>query len=246
MAGAPCPVEVMKKVIDRMHARDVTIAYGMTETSSRSVSRPRRPIRSNAACPPSGRVQPHLEVKISSTPRAGSSLAAPPANSAPAGYSVMLGYWDDAEKDRRRTRRRLDAHRRSRGDRCGKAGYANIVGRLKDMIIRGGENIYPREIEEFLYTHPKIQDVQIVGIPDPKFGETVCAWIRLKSGERADADEITAFCRGRIAHFKVPHHIRFRRRLPHDRHRQGAEVRNPPGDDRGAGVGGGGADGGEF
>ncbi len=205
MAGAPCPVEVMKKVIERMHARDITIAYGMTETSPVSFqTSPDDPLERRVSS--IGRVQPHLEVKIVDAhgrivPRGDAGELCT------RGYAVMLGYWDDAEM----TAAVLKDGWMHTGDLAtlDADGYGNIVGRLKDMIIRGGENVYPREIEEFLYTHPKIQDVQIVGLPDPRFGEAVCAWIRLKSGETADADEITAYCRDRIAHYKVPQHIRF-------------------------------------
>ncbi|HWE45462.1 MAG TPA: AMP-binding protein [Caulobacteraceae bacterium] len=205
MAGAPCPVEVMKKVIDRMHARDITIAYGMTETSPVSFqSAPDDPLDRRVST--IGRVQPHLEVKIVD-PEGATVPRGERGELCTRGYSVMIGYWDDAEK----TASVLRDGWMHTGDLAtlDADGYANIVGRLKDMIIRGGENISPREIEDFLFTHPKIEDVQIVGVPDPKFGEAVCAWIRLRTGETADADEIAAFCRDRIAHYKVPQHIRF-------------------------------------
>ena len=210
MAGAPCPVEVMKKVIDRMHARDVTIAYGMTETSPVSFqTSPDDPLERRVSS--IGRVQPHLEVKIvdengAIVPRGERGELCT------RGYSVMLGYWDDVEK----TAAVVKDGWMHTGDLAviDAEGYANIVGRLKDMIIRGGENISPREIEEFLYTHPKIEDVQIVGLPDPRFGEAVCAWVRLRAGESADAEDIIAFCRGRIAHYKVPQHVRFVEAFP--------------------------------
>jgi fatty-acyl-CoA synthase len=206
MAGSPCPVEVMKQVIEKMHMRDVTIAYGMTETSPVSFQTgPNDPVDRRVAT--IGRVQPHLEVKIvdetgATTPRgvAGEVCTR--------GYSVMLGYWDDGEK----TREAIDAdgwmHTGDLGT-IDAAGYGNIVGRIKDMVIRGGENIYPREIEEFLYRHPKIADVQVVGLPDARMGEELCAWIRLHPGESVDEEEIRSFCRGQIAHYKIPRYLRF-------------------------------------
>jgi len=206
MAGSPCPVEVMKQVTQKMHMADVTIAYGMTETSPVSFQTgPDDPVERRVST--IGRVQPHLEVKIvdeagAVTPRgvAGEVCTR--------GYSVMLGYWGDAEK----TAEAIDAdgwmHTGDLGT-IDAAGYGNIVGRIKDMVIRGGENIYPREIEEFLYTHPKVADVQVVGLPDPKMGEELCAWIRLVPGETADEAEIRSHCRGQIAHFKIPRYVRF-------------------------------------
>jgi fatty-acyl-CoA synthase len=206
MAGSPCPVEVMKQVIEKMHMADVTIAYGMTETSPVSFQTgPDDPVERRVST--IGRVQPHLEVKIVDeagevTPRgvAGEVCTR--------GYSVMLGYWDDAEK----TAEAVDAEGWMHTGDLGTidaAGYGNIVGRIKDMVIRGGENIYPREIEEFLYTHPKVADVQVVGLPDPRMGEELCAWIRLAPGETADEEEMRAYCRGQIAHFKIPRYVRF-------------------------------------
>jgi fatty-acyl-CoA synthase len=206
MAGSPCPVEVMKQVIERLHMADVTIAYGMTETSPVSFQTgPDDPVERRVST--IGRVQPHLEVKIvdeagETTPRgvAGEVCTR--------GYSVMLGYWDDAE----RTAEAIDPDGWMHTGDLGVIdtdGYGNIVGRIKDMVIRGGENIYPREIEEFLYTHPKVADVTVVGLPDPKMGEELCAWIKLAPGESAEEDEIRAFCRGRIAHYKIPRYVRF-------------------------------------
>ncbi|HEY3814156.1 MAG TPA: AMP-binding protein [Caulobacteraceae bacterium] len=205
MAGAPCPIEVMKKAIGRMHLRDITIAYGMTETSPVSFQTGLAdPLERRVST--IGRVQPHLEVKIVDpegrvVPRGQSGELCT------RGYSVMLGYWDDAEK----TAAVIEDGWMHTGDLAviDNEGYGNIVGRLKDMIIRGGENIYPREIEEFLFTHPKVEDVQIVGLPDARFGEAVCAWIRLRTGEQAEAEEIFEFCRGQIAYYKVPQHVRF-------------------------------------
>jgi len=206
MAGSPCPVEVMKQVIAKMHMRDVTIAYGMTETSPASFqSSPDDPIERRVST--IGKVLPHLEVKIvdehgATVPRGGTGEICT------RGYSVMIGYWDDAA----RTAEAIDAggwmHTGDLGT-IDAAGYGNVVGRIKDMVIRGGENLYPREIEEFLYTHPKVADVQIVGVPDAKYGEELCAWIRLQPGQKADEAEIKAFCHGQIAHQKVPRYIRF-------------------------------------
>jgi len=206
MAGSPCPIEVMKRAIERMHLSEITIAYGMTETSPVSFQcSTDDPIERRVSTV--GRVLPHIEVKIVDAegrivPRgtAGELLTR--------GYSVMLGYWDDEEK----TREAIDAAGWMRtGDLAtiDAEGYCNIVGRIKDMVIRGGENVYPREIEEFLYRHPKIQDVQVIGVPDSRYGEELCAWVRLRNGETATAEEIRAFCQGQIAHYKVPRHIKF-------------------------------------
>jgi len=206
MAGAPCPVEVMKKVVERMHMRQVTIAYGMTETAPISFqSSMDDPIDRRVSTV--GRVQPHLEVKIVDAEgrivpcgTKGELLTR--------GYSVMRGYWGDDEK----TREAIDAagwmHSGDLATIDG-AGYCNIVGRSKDMVIRGGENIYPREVEEFLYQHPKILDVQCVGVPDAKYGEELCACIILRPGLHASEEEIRAFCRGQIAHYKVPRYVMF-------------------------------------
>lgn len=206
MAGAPCPVEVMKRVISDMNMRDVTICYGMTETSPVSFqSLGDTPLQQRVSTV--GTVHPHLQVKIVDTngrvvPRgdAGELLTR--------GYSVMHGYWDDVDRSKEAVDEQGWMHT---GDLAtlDERGYCNIVGRLKDMIIRGGENISPREIEEFLYRHPKIQDVQIFGIPDSHYGEVVCAWIQLKPGTQCDAESVRSFCTGQIAHFKVPQHIRF-------------------------------------
>ncbi len=206
MAGSPCPVEVMKQVIDNMHMDDVTIAYGMTETSpvSTQTSVDDQVERRVSTI---GRIQPHLEVKIIDGDR---RIVAPGVTGelCTRGYSVMRGYWDEAD----RTAEAIDAGKwMHTGDLATMdgAGYFNIVGRIKDMVIRGGENLYLREIEEFLYRHPKIADVQIFGIPDERYGEELCAWIKLAEGEAALADEITGFCEGQVAHQKVPRYIRF-------------------------------------
>jgi len=211
MAGAPCPVEVMKRVISDMHMKEVTICYGMTETSPVSFQSCRDDTLEQRVTTV-GTIHPHLEVKIVDpegrvTPRGerGELLTR--------GYSVMHGYWDDEDK----TRQAIDAQGwMHTGDLAtlDASGYCNIVGRVKDLIIRGGENISPREIEEFLYRHPKVQDVQVFGVPDRRYGEVVCAWIKLKAGERSDAEAIRTFCREQIAHYKVPQHIRFVEQFP--------------------------------
>ena len=206
MAGSPCPVEVMKRVQAQMNMREVTIAYGMTETSPVSTqSSVDDPLERRVSTV--GRVQPHLEIKIVDA----QGRIVPHGTTGEfctRGYSVMRGYWNDPEK----TREAVDeAGWMHTGDLAvmDAEGYVNIVGRLKDMVIRGGENVYPREVEEFLYRHPKVQDVQVIGVPDPKYGEEICAWIRLRDGQSASADEIREFCRGQIAHYKIPRHIRF-------------------------------------
>jgi fatty-acyl-CoA synthase len=206
MAGSPCPIEVMKRAVERMHLSEITIAYGMTETSPVSFqSAVDDPLERRVATV--GRVQPHIEVKI--VDAEGRIVpCGTPGELLTRGYSVMLGYWNDGEK----TREAIDAARwMHTGDLAtiDAEGYCNIVGRIKDMVIRGGENVYPREIEEFLYRHPEIQDVQVIGVPDPRYGEELCAWIRLRDGASATAEEIRAFCQGQIAHYKVPRYIKF-------------------------------------
>ncbi len=207
MAGSPCPTAVMERVVRDMHMEQVTIAYGMTETSPVSCqSSVDTPLDKRVSTV--GQVQPHLEVKIID-PNTGAIV--PPGQSGELctrGYSVMHGYWEDAEK----TREAIDAEGwMHTGDLAtmDAEGYVNIVGRIKDMVIRGGENVYPREIEEFLYRMPQVQDVQVVGVPDPKYGEELCAWIVLKPGQTLSEDEVRAFCKGQIAHYKVPRYIRF-------------------------------------
>jgi fatty-acyl-CoA synthase len=211
MAGAPCPIEVMRKVVDRMHMSEVGIAYGMTETSPVSFQTTiDDPLERRVTS--IGKVQAHLEVKI-----IGAGGETVPRNTAgelcTKGYSVMLGYWDDLEK----TREVLDPDGwMHTGDLAmiDDEGYGHIIGRLKDMVIRGGENIYPREIEEFLYTHPKVEAAEVVGVPDPKYGEELCAWIKLRAGDTATYEEIASYCKGRIAHYKVPKYIRFVHTFP--------------------------------
>jgi len=211
MAGSPCPVEVMKQVVGDMHMKDVTIAYGMTETSPVSFqSTGDDPIDRRVAT--IGRVLPHIECKIvdenDNTVQPGV-----PGELCTKGYSVMIGYWGDEEK----TADVLDTEGwMHTGDLAtiDEAGYGNIVGRIKDMIIRGGENIYPREIEEFLFTHPDIEDVAVLGVPDAKYGEEVCAWVRLKAGASLSSEGLKDFCDGRIARYKVPRYIEFVDELP--------------------------------
>ncbi|PBC00472.1 AMP-binding protein [Mesorhizobium sp. WSM3860] len=211
MAGSPCPIEVMKKVVSLMHMAQVTIAYGMTETSPVSFqSSVDDPLEKRVSTV--GRIQPHVEVKAIGADGATVAVGEP-GELCTRGYSVMKGYWDDAEK----TREAIDADGwMHTGDLAtiDAEGYCNIVGRVKDMVIRGGENVYPREVEEFLYRHPKIKEVQVFGVPDDKYGEEICAWIVLKPGQIATAEEIKAFCDGQIAHYKVPRYIRFRTELP--------------------------------
>ena len=206
MAGAPCPIETMRRVVAEMHMKEITIAYGMTETS---------PISFQSSVEDSlerrvstvGRIQPHVEVKIVDEQGRIVPIGAR-GELCTRGYLVMRGYWEDPE----RTREVLDdAGWMHSGDLAtlDAEGYCNIVGRVKDMLIRGGENVYPREIEEYLFSHPKVQAVQVFGVPDARLGEEVCAWIVLKPGETVTEDEIRSFCEGRIAHYKVPRLIRF-------------------------------------
>ncbi len=206
MAGAPCPVEVMKRVNTEMNMGEVTIAYGMTETSPVSFqSATDDPLERRVSTV--GRILPHVEVKVVDlegrvVPRGERGELCT------RGYSVMLGYWDETEK----TADVLDAKGwMHTGDIAviDAEGYCNIVGRIKDLVIRGGENLYPREIEEFLYRHPKIQDVQIFGVADDRYGEELCAWIRTRSGETLTSDEVRAFCHGQIAHNKIPRYVEF-------------------------------------
>ena len=206
MAGSPCPIEVMKRAVGNMHLSEITIAYGMTETSPVSFqSSTEDPLERRVSTV--GRIQPHVEVKIVDL----NGRIVPtgtPGELLTRGYCVMLGYWGDEE----RTREAIDAARwMHTGDLAtiDAEGYCNIVGRIKDMVIRGGENVYPREIEEFLYRHPKIQDVQVIGVPDDRYGEEICAWVKLRPGVSATEEEIRAFCRDQIAHYKVPRYIKF-------------------------------------
>ncbi|MES2361266.1 MAG: AMP-binding protein [Pseudomonadota bacterium] len=212
MAGSPCPTEVMKRVVSDMHLSQITIAYGMTETSPVSCqSSVDTPLEKRVSTV--GLVQPHLEVKVIDPESGGIVAPGVSGELCTRGYSVMHGYWDDPA----RTEEAIDAEGwMHTGDLAtmDDQGYVNIVGRIKDMVIRGGENIYPREIEEFLYRHPKVQDVQVVGLPDKRYGEELCAWIVTKPGQTLGEDEIRAFCKGQIAHYKVPRYIRFVQGFP--------------------------------
>ncbi len=211
MAGAPCPIEVMKRVVDKMHMTEVTICYGMTETSPVSFqSSPADPLEKRVSTV--GRVHPHVQVKIVGEDEQVVDRGVA-GELCTRGYSVMRGYWGDPE----RTAEAIDqAGWMHTGDLAtlDEEGYCNIVGRVKDMICRGGENIYPREIEEFLFRHPKVQDAAVFGVPDDKYGEQVAAWIRVRQGQTLSAAEIVEFCRDQIAHYKVPRHIRFVDELP--------------------------------
>jgi fatty-acyl-CoA synthase len=211
MAGAPCPIEVMKRVNTAMNMREVTIAYGMTETSPVSFqSAVDDPLERRVSTV--GRIHPHVEVKI--VDLEGRVVPAGERGElCTRGYSVMLGYWDEAEKTAEVLDRQGWMHT---GDIAvvDAEGYCNIVGRIKDLVIRGGENLYPREIEEFLYRHPKIQDVQIFGVADDRYGEELCAWVRVRSGESLTAEEVRAFCQGQIAHNKIPRYVEFVQEFP--------------------------------
>lgn len=207
MAGSNCPIEVMKRVIERMHMAEVTIAYGMTETSPVSLqTRPDAPLEKRVSTV--GTIHPHLEVKIVDPANGNVVPRGISGELCTRGYSVMLGYWDDTDA----TRRAIDPQGwMHSGDLAmmDDDGFVAITGRIKDLIIRGGENLYPREIEEFLYTHPAISDAQVFGVPDPRYGEAVAVWIRLVEGAELDEEAIRAYCRNRIAHHKIPRHIRF-------------------------------------
>jgi len=206
MAGSPCPVEVMKRVVSEMHMTEVTICYGMTETSPVS-TQTRADDDMERRVSTVGRVHPHVEVKVID-PATGLVLPRGATGElCTRGYSVMLGYWDDEAQ----TDSVIDAARwMHTGDLAvmDAAGYLNIAGRIKDMVIRGGENVYPREVEEFLYTHPAIEDVQVIGVPDAKYGEELCAWVKLRPGAELSLDDLREFCTGQIAHFKVPRYLR--------------------------------------
>ena len=212
MAGSPCPVEVMKRVVSEMHMTEVTICYGMTETSPVS-TQTRADDDMDRRVSTVGRVHPHVEVKIIDP---GTGLVQPRGAAGELctrGYSVMLGYWDDESQ----TESVIDAARwMHTGDLAvmDADGYLNIAGRIKDMVIRGGENVYPREVEEFLYTHPAIEDVQVIGVPDARYGEELCAWVKLRPGTELSLEELREFCTGQIAHFKIPRYLRITEGFP--------------------------------
>jgi fatty-acyl-CoA synthase len=206
MAGSICPVEVMKRCVNDMHMETASIAYGMTETSPVSCqTRTDDDLERRTAS--IGRVHPHVEIKIVDPATGETVERGQPGEFCTRGYSVMLGYWDDAEK----TAEAIDADGwMHTGDLAEMRddGYCNVVGRIKDMVIRGGENIYPREIEEFLYGHPDIEDVQVIGVPDEKYGEELAAWVKLHDGaEPLDAEKVREFCTGRLAHYKIPRYV---------------------------------------
>ncbi|MDQ6523067.1 AMP-binding protein [Nocardioides sp. LHD-245] len=206
MAGSICPVEVMKRCINDMHMSEVSIAYGMTETSPVSCQT-RADDDLDRRTSTIGRAAPHVEIRIVDPVTGETVPRGEPGEFCTRGYSVMLGYWNDDAK----TAEAIDADGwMHTGDLAvmREDGYANIVGRIKDMVIRGGENIYPREIEEFLYTHPDVEDVQVVGVPDQKYGEELCAWVRLRAGaDPLDADAVRAFATGKLAHYKIPRYV---------------------------------------
>ena len=212
MAGSPCPVEVMRRVKGEMHMDEVTICYGMTETSPVS-TQTKRDTSLEKQVSTVGQVHPHIEVKVVD-PETGLTLQRGlPGELCTRGYSVMLGYWENEAA----TRESIDAARwMHTGDLAvmDEDGYVDIVGRIKDMIIRGGENIYPREIEEFLHTQPSIADVQVFGVPDERYGEQVCAWVILKVGAELDEDGLREFCAGQIARYKIPRYVRFVEEFP--------------------------------
>ncbi len=212
MAGSPCPIEVMRRVIEQMNMSEVTIAYGMTETS---------PVSTQTSTDDSvehrvstvGRVLPHVESKLVDPETGETADRGGEGEYCTRGFHVMLGYWNDPEK----TAEAIDSEGwMHSGDLAtmDSDGYVNIVGRIKDMIIRGGENVYPREIEEFLYTHPAVADAQVVGVPDERYGEEIMAWVQLGAGEELSDDDLKEFCRGKIAHFKIPRYIRFVAEFP--------------------------------
>ncbi|MFE5582301.1 AMP-binding protein [Kitasatospora sp. NPDC056531] len=206
MAGSPCPTEVMKEVIDRMGMAEVSICYGMTETSPVS-TQTRTDDSIERRVSTVGRVGPHLEVKVVDPATGRTVPRGEPGELCTRGYSVMLGYWNEPE----RTAEAVDAARwMHTGDLAvmDQDGYLAITGRIKDMVIRGGENLYPREIEEFLYTHPDILDVQVIGVPDARYGEELMAWIRMREGAgQLTAEAVREYCTGRLAHFKIPRYV---------------------------------------
>jgi fatty-acyl-CoA synthase len=206
MAGSPCPIEVMNQVLTRMHVREIEIGYGMTETAPVS-------FQTEADAPTDrrvgtvGTIMPHLECKIIDPATRQVVPLGTPGELCTRGYSVMLGYWGDPEA----TANSIDPARwMHSGDLAtmDDEGYVSIVGRIKDLIIRGGENIYPREIEEFLFTHPAIVEAQVIGVPCPVYGEQVMAWVKVRAGACVDPEEVRTFCQGRISHFKVPKYVK--------------------------------------
>ncbi len=212
MAGSPCPVEVMRRVVAEMHMQEVTICYGMTETSPVS-TQTRADDDLERRVSSVGRVHPHVTVKVVD-PADGRTLPRGEAGElCTQGYSVMLGYWDEPEK----TAEAVDADGfMHTGDMAvmDADGYVSVVGRIKDLVIRGGENVYPREVEEFLFTHPDVLEAQVVGVPDVRYGEELCAWVRVRDGASVSEEDLREFCRGRLAHYKVPRYVRFTEEFP--------------------------------
>lgn len=212
MAGSPCPIELLKRVIDEMNLTEMSCGYGMTETSP-GICQTSTDTPLDKCVSTVGQVHPHLEVKIVEPEADGIAPIGVTGELCVRGYAVMHGYWDEEE----RTRETIDPEGwLHTGDLAtmDEEGYINIVGRIKDMVIRGGENVYPREIEEFLYHHPKVQDVQVVGVPDKKYGEELCAWIIAKLGQTITEEEVRDFCKGQIAHYKVPRYLCFVESFP--------------------------------
>jgi fatty-acyl-CoA synthase len=212
MAGAPCPVEVMHRVEKQMGIPEMGIAFGMTETSPVS-TQVRRDDTIERRCGTVGQVHPHVEIRIADPLTGLTVQRGEPGEFLTRGYSVMRGYWDDPE----RTAEAIDAGGwMHTGDlaEMDDEGYVNIVGRIKDMVIRGGENVYPREIEEFLHTHPDVADVQVIGVPDPRYGEELMAWIIPREGAGITEDAVREFCKGKIAHYKVPRYVRVTDEFP--------------------------------
>jgi fatty-acyl-CoA synthase len=213
MAGSPCPVEVMKQVIARMGMDEVGICYGMTETSPVS-TQTRADDSVERRVSTVGRVLPHLEVKVIDPATGLTVPRGQPGELCTRGYSVMLGYWEQPDK----TAEAIDSARWMHTGDLGvmdEEGYLNITGRIKDMVIRGGENIYPREIEEFLYTHPDVLDAQVIGVPDDRYGEELCAWVRLRPGvEPLTEEALREWARGKLAHYKIPRYLRVVEEFP--------------------------------
>src|SRR5436309_3295356 len=207
MAGSPCPVEVMKRVSSDMGVDEIGIGFGMTETSP-VTTQVRRDDTLENRCATVGQVMPHTEIKIIDPATGRTVTRGEPGEFLARGYMVMGGYWNDPE----RTAEAIDAQRwMHTGDLAtmDEQGLVRIVGRIKDMVIRGGENVYPHEIEEFLYTHPAVADVQVIGVPDERYGEELMALVILRSGASLSEDEVKEFCKGQIAHFKIPRYVKF-------------------------------------
>jgi fatty-acyl-CoA synthase len=212
MAGSPCPIEIMKRVNSQMGIAEISIAFGMTETSP-ATTFVRRDDTLENRCGTVGAAMPHVEIKIVDPTTGRIVQRGTPGEFCARGYVVMRGYWEDPE----RTADAVDPDRwMHTGDLAtmDEHGYVRVVGRIKDMVIRGGENVYPREVEEFLYTHPQVADVQVIGVPDERYGEELMAWIIARPGAALSADDVREYCRGRIAHFKIPRYVKFADAFP--------------------------------